>query len=82
MAKSRSRGASRKAAPKRQPSATSRKKAPAGGAGASTEIEVVEEAPGMGVDGGIAVITCIVLVVACVLLDAQLGKYGAGMFFK
>ncbi len=80
MAKSRSRGASRKAAPKRQPSATSRKKAPAASAGA--EVEVVEEAPGMGVDGGIAVITCIMLVVACVLLDAQLGKYGAGMFFK
>ena len=48
---------------------------------AAAEVEVVEEGGGSGIDAGIAVATCIMLVVALLFVDAHLGRYGAGMFF-
>ncbi len=62
---------------KREPKATSRKSKKA------AEVEVVEEAEeGGGLDTGIAVITAVMLLVAILFVDAHLGQYGAGMFFK
>ena len=50
---------------------------------ATTEVEVVEEKRGMGWEGGVAIITTIVLLVAILCIDYDLGnKYGTGMFFK
>lgn len=40
-----------------------------------------EEAPGMGLDAGIAILTCVVLVGALVLVDMIQGKNGDGIFF-
>lgn len=72
------RGASKKTESKRQTRAVSRKK-PAGGA---AEAEVVEEADGMGMEGGIAVITALMLLAGCLFLDYHLGShYDAGLFF-
>jgi hypothetical protein len=48
---------------------------------ASTEAEVVEEAPGLGVDAGIAILTSVVLIGALVLVDMIQGKNGDGIFF-
>ena len=49
---------------------------------ASAEVEVVEEKKGMGWEGGVAIVTTILLVVAVLCVDYDLGaKYGAGMFF-
>ena len=63
---------------KREPKATSRKSKKA-----AAEVEVVEEAEeGGGLDTGIAVITAVMLLVAILFVDAHLGQYGAGMFFK
>ena len=50
---------------------------------ASAEVEVVEEKKGMGWEGGVAIVTTIILLVALLCVDYDLGhKYGAGMFFK
>jgi hypothetical protein len=47
------------------------------------EVEVVEESKGMGWEGGVAIITTILLLVAILMTDYDLGKhYGTGMFFK
>jgi len=45
------------------------------------EVEVVEEGGGAGIDAGIAIMTCIMLVVAILFVDAHLARYDAGMFF-
>ena len=45
---------------------------------ASTEVEVAEDAPGLGVDAGIAIV---VLIGALVLVDMIQGKNGDGIFF-
>ena len=58
---------------------TKSRKAPAT---ASAEVEVVEEAGGPGIDAGIAVVTTLVLLAAILFVDAHLGRYGGGMFFK
>ena len=82
MARSRSRTSSRpsrssKGAGERQASSKSPRSKPA------AEIEVVEEGGGMGIDDGIAIITTIVLLVAVLLVDYELGtNYGEGMVFK
>jgi hypothetical protein len=47
----------------------------------TADVEVVEEAPGEGIDTGIAIATCLMLVAAILFLDAELGRYGAGVFF-
>jgi hypothetical protein len=50
---------------------------------ATSEVEVVEEKQGMGWEGGVAIVTAIVLVVAVLCVDYDLGqKYGQGIFFK
>lgn len=48
---------------------------------ATADVEVVEEAAGIGVDAGIAVMTAIVLVAALVMVDMMQGKNGDGIFF-
>ena len=48
---------------------------------ASPEAEVGEEAPGMGIDAGLAVVTAIVLVAAIVLIDMMQGKNADGIIF-
>jgi hypothetical protein len=68
---------SRKIASTKAGKPASEKKAPA------AEVEVVEEKRGMGWEDGVAVITTIVIVVAILCVDYDLGhKFGAGMFFK
>jgi len=47
----------------------------------ATEVEVVEERGGDGIDTGIAVITGILLLLAILFVDAHLGRYDSGMFF-
>ena len=69
---------SKKKTATRQTRAKSRKRPTA----AATEAEIVEEAPGMGMEGGVAIITAIVLFAGCLFLDYELGvHYGAGLFF-
>jgi hypothetical protein len=76
MARSRSRGTKTAS---RQTRATSRKKPVAA---ATTEAEVVEDAPGIGMEGAVAIITAVVLFAGCLFLDYELGsKYGGGIFF-
>jgi hypothetical protein len=48
---------------------------------ASSDVEVVEEAPGLGIDAGMAIFTSLVLVAAVVLIDMMQGKNGDGMLF-
>lgn len=48
---------------------------------ATTEVEVVEESPGMGWEAGVAIITAIALVVAILLVDHGMGPLGGGVFF-
>jgi len=50
---------------------------------AASDIEVVEEEGGMGIEDGIVLMTAIVLVVAIILVAMNLGQnFGEGMFFK
>ena len=56
---------------------TSRKKAPV-----AAEVEVVEEAKGLGIDDGIVLTTTVVLLGACLMVDYLASKYyEAGTFF-
>lgn len=48
---------------------------------AAAQVEVVEEEGGAGIDAGIAIMTCIMLVAAILFIDAHLARYDAGMFF-
>ena len=48
----------------------------------TTDIEVVEEASGMGFEGGLAIICALLLVTALVMVDMELGATGHGLFFK
>jgi hypothetical protein len=48
---------------------------------AVTEVKVVEEKPGIGIDGGIAVMTTVLLLAAILFVDYHLGTYDAGLFF-
>lgn len=47
----------------------------------TSEVEVVEEAPGMGLDAGIAIFTSLVLVAAIVLVDKLMSQFDKGFFF-
>lgn len=47
----------------------------------TSEVEVVEEAPGMGLDAGIAVFTSLVLVAAIVLVDKLMSQFDKGFLF-
>ncbi len=63
----------------RQARATSRRKTSPTPA---TEAEVVQDAGGVGMEGAVAIITAIVLVVGLIFLDMELGRhYGKGFFF-
>ena len=67
--------AKRKSASKRGSKSSSRKSK-------STEVEVVEEAEGGGSwETGVAILTGVVLIAACLVVDYGLGKYDAGIFF-
>ncbi len=47
------------------------------------DVEVVEEAPGMSWESGVAIITAVMLLIAILLVDYQMGRdYAAGVFFK
>ena len=48
----------------------------------TSDVEVVEEAPGLGLDAGIAVMTTVVLLAALVLLDMMQGRNGDAIFFN
>jgi non-canonical (house-cleaning) NTP pyrophosphatase len=48
---------------------------------AMAEVEVVEESGGMGLEGGVAIATTVLLLVAILFVDKHLGSYGSGMFF-
>ncbi len=76
MARRPTRGArgGRTAAPARQPRAKSRKPAP------STELEVVEETGGLGIDSSIVIATSAILFLGILFVDALLGKFDEGMF--
>ena len=50
---------------------------------AADDVEVVEEAGGMDLDAGIGIVTFLLLVVALVLIDYEMGtNMGAGFLFK
>jgi hypothetical protein len=50
---------------------------------AADDVEVVEEAGGMDLDAGVGIITCLLLIVALVLVDYEMGtNLGAGILFK
>jgi hypothetical protein len=62
---------------------TSRKGAAAKAESPVTEVDIVEEAPGMGWEGAVAVLTALMLFVAIILVDYSMGRdYGTGVFFK
>jgi hypothetical protein len=48
----------------------------------TTEIEVVEEASGLGFEGGVAIITALLIVAALVMVDMELGATGHALLFK
>ena len=73
MAKSTPRGGARGSQPVR---ATAKSKKPA----AAAEAEVAEDAPGMGVDAGLAVFTTVVLLAALVLVDKIHAALNGGGF--
>ncbi len=45
------------------------------------EAEVVEEKKSGGFETGIAVLTALLLITACVIMDHELGPIGSGLFF-
>jgi hypothetical protein len=48
----------------------------------TTDVEVVEESSGLGVDAGIAIFTTILLIAAIVLVDMMQAKNGNGFLFS
>jgi hypothetical protein len=50
---------------------------------ATEEVEVVDESGGMDLDTGIGIVTCVLLIIALVLVDYDMGKHmAAGFLFK
>jgi hypothetical protein len=47
----------------------------------TSDVEVVEESPGLGIDAGIAILTTIVLIAAIVLVDMMRAKIDTGLLF-
>ena len=78
--RSRSSGSSRRAtsrAPSRSSSRASGRRA------AADDVEVVEEAGGMDLDAGVGIVTFVLLIVALVLVDYEMGQnMAAGILFK
>ena len=80
MARSRSRGASR-----RPTKATSRKaKEPKKAKEKATAgVEIVEEGKGLNIDDGVVIATTLIFIAALVMIDRELGlHYGTGLLFK
>jgi hypothetical protein len=48
---------------------------------AAAEVDTTEEAAGIGIEAGVAILTCIVLVGALLLVDKIQGMNGDGIFF-
>jgi len=48
----------------------------------TTEVEIVDESSGLGFDGGVAIVTALILIAAFLMVDHELGALGSGMFFK
>jgi len=48
---------------------------------AAAEVEVGEDAPGIGIDAGLAILTCVALLGALALVDMIQGKNLDGVFF-
>ena len=46
------------------------------------EADVVEEKPGMGVNEAVIIMTTLALVASFLFVDAWLGMFGKGFFFK
>jgi hypothetical protein len=65
------------AAPARATKSTSRKTK----SSASADVEVVEEAGGLGIEDGVILGTFLALLLAFILIDKSRGAYGQGMFF-
>ncbi len=62
--------------------ATRSKSRKAAKAEADTEVEVVEEGPGLSMEDGIVIVTTVILFFACMLVDYWIGSdYGRGMLF-
>ena len=51
-------------------------------AGMAAEVEVVEEKQGIGIEGGLAIVTTLALIGAILVIDYSLAGYGAATFFK
>jgi len=66
------------AAPARATKSTSRKPK----SSASADVEVVEEAGGLGIEDGVILGTFLALFLAFILIDKSRGAYGEGMFFS
>lgn len=50
---------------------------------AADNVEVVEESGGMDLDAGLGIVTCLLLIIALVLVDYEMGtQLGAGILFK
>jgi len=55
----------------------------AAGKAKASDVEVVEEAGGMDLDTGVGIVTALLLILALLLVDYELGKtLGEGMLFK
>ena len=48
---------------------------------AAAEVEPTEDAPGIGFETGVAIVTTVVLIAALVLVDKIQGMNGDGIFF-
>lgn len=48
----------------------------------TTEVEVVEESSSIGFEGGVAIVSALLLIAAIVMVDSELGALGKGLFFK
>jgi hypothetical protein len=80
MARSRSRGSSRAAAPRGSKREAKSKKVVAVPV---AEVEVVEEGKGMGIDDGVVIVTTVLLIASFFLVDYVLGNdYAKGFLFK
>jgi hypothetical protein len=79
--RSRSSGSSRRAT-SRAPSRSSSRASGRRAAG-TDDVEVVEEAGGMDLDAGVGIVTFVLLIVALVLVDYEMGQnMAAGILFK
>jgi len=48
----------------------------------TSDVEVVEESPGLALDAGLGIVTALGLIGALVCTDKIMGMFGEGIFFK